>query len=331
MEAALSRDEAICNNLNLVRHVAKRFIKRGEQCGLEFDDLVSVGTLGLIKAYDKFEPERGNKFSTYAVPMIRGTIYVYLRDNGSLVHFSRSYKEAFSQIVMNNLIDAPGKEIAATLNISTKVMDGARRYGEMMASLDYEVESVNGNEPTTIHDLIGAKQDHSLIAVNEFISQLSDDEAEVARGLMDGQTQLEIGVTRGTSQVQISRVKTRIAEKLSKYLNGEAISVRGGSGVGDVQEAKRLLQDTSMSYREISEKTGVPFGTVNSHGSRIRAQVKQDKHPQNVLAQHGSKLRIEFSVSSASADEVLKEFQKVISIISASKSEHYEVSMTLAM
>lgn len=82
------RNTVVCDNMGLVHSCAKRFKGRG----VEYDDLVQAGCVGLIKAVDGFEPERGLKFSTYAVPLILGEIKRLFRDGGA-VKISRPLKE----------------------------------------------------------------------------------------------------------------------------------------------------------------------------------------------------------------------------------------------
>lgn len=82
------RDQRICENIGLVHACARRFLGRG----VEYDDLFQAGCMGLVKAADGFEEERGLRFSTYAVPVILGEIRRLFRDGGS-VKVSRSLKE----------------------------------------------------------------------------------------------------------------------------------------------------------------------------------------------------------------------------------------------
>ena len=84
---------AIEQNLGLVHSVAKRFLGRG----VEYDDLVQIGSIGLIKAVKNFDESTGYKFSTYAVPMIIGEIKRYLRDDG-MIKISRAIKENAGKI-----------------------------------------------------------------------------------------------------------------------------------------------------------------------------------------------------------------------------------------
>ncbi|MDD3833667.1 MAG: sigma-70 family RNA polymerase sigma factor, partial [Oscillospiraceae bacterium] len=82
------REDVICSNIGLVHSCARRFIGRG----IEYDDLFQSGCMGLVKAADGFDEERGLRFSTYAVPVILGEIRRLFRDGGA-IKVSRSLKE----------------------------------------------------------------------------------------------------------------------------------------------------------------------------------------------------------------------------------------------
>ena len=84
----IGREERICENIGLVHSCARRFLGRG----IEYDDLFQAGCMGLVKAADGFDEERGLRFSTYAVPVILGEIRRLFRDGGT-VKVSRSLKE----------------------------------------------------------------------------------------------------------------------------------------------------------------------------------------------------------------------------------------------
>ena len=83
-----ARDTLFAENMGLVYSVTRRFLGRG----VEMEDLFQIGSIGLLKAVDKFNPEFDVKFSTYAVPMIVGEIKRFLRDDG-ILKVSRSIKE----------------------------------------------------------------------------------------------------------------------------------------------------------------------------------------------------------------------------------------------
>ena len=89
LNAAITKREAfISSNVGLVHSCARRFKGRG----IEYDDLFQAGCLGLVKAYDAFDCERGVRFSTYAVPVILGEIKKLFRDGGT-IKVSRQLKE----------------------------------------------------------------------------------------------------------------------------------------------------------------------------------------------------------------------------------------------
>ena len=88
-ERSRCRDELVRLHLPLVEHFARRFLNRGEP----FDDLLQVGTIGLIKAIDRFDTERGVEFSTYATPTIVGEIKRHFRDRGWAIRVPRRLQE----------------------------------------------------------------------------------------------------------------------------------------------------------------------------------------------------------------------------------------------
>ena len=83
------REQLVVSHLNLVRYLASRFVNRGEP----LDDLIQVGTVGLIKAIDRFEPQRGLEFTTYATPTVIGEIKRHFRDRGWAIRVPRRLQE----------------------------------------------------------------------------------------------------------------------------------------------------------------------------------------------------------------------------------------------
>jgi RNA polymerase sigma-B factor len=115
-------------HLPLVEHCARRFVNRGEP----FEDLVQVGTIGLIKAVDRFDAERGIEFSTYAVPTILGEIKRHFRDKGWAIRVPRRLQElrmsiasATSELAQRLGGEQTPAELADQLDVSVDdVMDG---------------------------------------------------------------------------------------------------------------------------------------------------------------------------------------------------------------
>ena len=100
----IKRESFIESNLGLVHSICKRFVGRG----IEYDDLYQAGCIGLIKATDAFEEERGLMFSTYAVPVIMGEVRRLFRDGGA-VKVSRSLKELSLKVTRQSLHSKTGQ------------------------------------------------------------------------------------------------------------------------------------------------------------------------------------------------------------------------------
>lgn len=217
----VAREELIEKNLGLVHHTVRRFLGRG----YEAEDLFQIGSIGLMKAIDKFDLQYDVKFSTYAVPMIQGEIKRFLRDDG-MVKVSRTLKEnGFKiSIAMRELDQILGRE--------PSLMEIAERTGlkteEIVMALDAnaEVESIykayyqsDGNEIYLI-DRIPEKEDvHEEVVNKLFVNQLMDELEDKERQLIElryfaNKTQVETAGELGLTQVQVSRLEKKILIRL---------------------------------------------------------------------------------------------------------------------
>ena len=145
-EKSTEREKFIENNLGLVHSCANRF--RGK--GIEYEEMYAAGCVGLIKAYDAYDIERGVQFSTYAVPVILGEIKKLFRDGG-MVKVTRSVKELSLKInyARENLQKKLGqeptlKEIAAELNVSVEEVAQAVSAATPPMSLTAAFEDEDG-------------------------------------------------------------------------------------------------------------------------------------------------------------------------------------------
>lgn len=217
-----TRDEQICANMGLVYALAKRFIGRG----IEYEDLVQAGSMGLIKATDGFDESRGLKFSTYAVPVILGEIRRLFRDGGT-VKISRSLKELSMRAMREK--DAfsarEGREptlseLAAVLGVTPE--ETTEALGAAMPALSLTQEDDDGD---------GGELD---IAVEAPEQTVTDRLAlgQVLRGLPERDRQLiEMRYLRrmtqqatadrlGMTQVQVSRRERVILAEMRRLLTG---------------------------------------------------------------------------------------------------------------
>ncbi len=200
------------NNLPLVTAIAKRY----QGCGLEFDDLRQIGSIGLLKAIRRFDPGFCVCFSTYAVPLIAGEIRRFLRDDG-IIKFSRSAK-SLAQKIRQTITEEPDLSIealAARLQVSTEEIAAAIASDSPVSSLDETLPDGSACR----FDRIGTESTEETsvkrLALNDALDQLSPREKLIVRlRYRDERSQAEVGRMLGVSQVQISRLEKKILLRL---------------------------------------------------------------------------------------------------------------------
>ncbi len=215
-----SRDEFIENNLGLVHACANRFRGRG----IEYDDLYSAGCMGLVKAYDAFDEERGVQFSTYAVPVILGEIKKLFRDGGS-VKVSRSLKELSLKInaARDTLQKKTGAqptvgELAAYLQVSPEQVAEAISAAMPVLSLT----PVQDEDSPSQFDIPVNSDEEKIaetLALRETLRRLDERDRLLIRcRFYEGKTQSETAKRLGTTQVQISRRERKLLAMLRGLL-----------------------------------------------------------------------------------------------------------------
>lgn len=218
-----ARSELIVNHLNLVRFLAGKFANRGEP----LEDLVQVGTIGLIKAIDRFDPERGLEFTTYATPTILGEIKRHFRDKGWSVRVPRRLQELSAKV--NRAVDeltvalqhSPTiDEIADYLDVSSDEVLEAMESGEAYSSVPLEGTGSDDGGSLAVIDRFG-REDPDLeasddrILLERVLGEFTPKEQEVVRlRFLEGLTQAEIAKRLGISQVQVSRLLRRTLKRM---------------------------------------------------------------------------------------------------------------------
>ncbi len=224
-----AREQLIVSHLNLVRFLASKFKNRGES----LEDLVQVGTIGLIKAIDRFDPGRGLEFTTYATPTIMGEIKRHFRDKGWSVRVPRRLQELSAKVnrtndeLTNQLQRSPSvAEIAEYLDVSVdevlEAMESSSAYSSVPlegggSSDDDEAPSVIDRYATEDADL-AASDDR--IVLEEAIADFSPREQDIIRmRFVEGLTQVEIAGRLGVSQVQVSRLLRRTLRRIQDKID----------------------------------------------------------------------------------------------------------------
>ena len=220
-----ARDTLFEENAGLVYSVAKRFLGRG----VEMEDLVQIGSIGLLKAIDHFDRSYDVRFSTYAVPMILGEIRRYLRDDG-ILKVSRSLKENCVRIysAREKLEKELGREpvleeIAAAAELSVEEALISLESGAEVESLHKIIYQGDGND-ISLMDRLQEKENGQDLALNrifldEILQKLKVKERQlIYMRYFKDMTQTEIAAELGISQVQVSRMEKRILKQLKEQL-----------------------------------------------------------------------------------------------------------------
>ena len=212
----MTRDEFIEGNLPLVHKLANRFRGRG----VEYEELYAAGCVGLVKAVDRFEPERGLCFSTYAVPVILGEIRRLFRDGGS-VKISRSLKELSVKAArVRDQLSANGEprisDIAQALGVTPEEAAEARWAGIPPVSLDHGGED---GEPLPVPSASGEDALIDRLALRQCLSELSGEDREILMlRYFRRKTQSETAQILGMTQVMVSRRERKLLKELREQL-----------------------------------------------------------------------------------------------------------------
>ncbi|MEV7992956.1 RNA polymerase sigma factor SigF [Streptomyces sp. NPDC086077] len=226
-EYQYARNTLIEMNTSLVRYAAGRFRSRGAD---EMEDIVQVGTIGLIKAIDRFELSREVEFTSFAIPYIVGEIKRFFRDTSWAVHVPRRLQEARVELarateeLRSRLDRMPTvKELAELMNLSEEEVIEARiaANGYNSASLDATLGGSEEGE-AVLADFIGT-EDAAMELVEDFhaLAPLIADLDERSRQIIHWRfveelTQAQIGERLGCSQMHVSRLLSRTIRRLRK-------------------------------------------------------------------------------------------------------------------
>lgn len=221
-----ARDMLVTENMGLVWSIVKRFNGRGH----EQEDLFQIGSIGLIKAIDKFDISYEVKFSTYAVPMISGEIKRFLRDDG-MVKVSRSLKEngykirQATQFISHEMgREATLEELAAATELSTEDIVMAMDANVEVESIYKTVYQGDGNQISLVDKLIEKRDDQEKLLNRMLLEQLLGVLNEKEKTLIllryyQDKTQMEVAKELGISQVQVSRMEKKILLRMRQVLS----------------------------------------------------------------------------------------------------------------
>ena len=226
-----AREQLIEQYLSLVRSLARRYAYRGEQ----LEDLVQIGCIGLIKAIDRFDINRGVELTTYATPNIIGEIKRHFRDKGWSVRVPRGLQEL--NVQLSRIVE----ELTVQLGRSPTIKELAERSGAQEEEVLEALESGRAYSSLSLSTASGLDDDEDIdpmetLGTEEPRYEMSEEWAVLAPGLrvlddrermilhlrfFEGLTQSQIAQQVGISQMHVSRLIRRALEKIREEIHVE--------------------------------------------------------------------------------------------------------------
>lgn len=214
------RNEIVDQYMYIPEILSRRFANRG----IEYDDIFQVACMGLIYAVERFNPERGVKFATYATPTIMGEIRRYFRDKGSFIRIPRKLYEIFykaERVKRHYDSDVSEERLARVLQIPENTLKKAYEAGDnaFVSSLEYEADA---DGKLVLGGLVGYDENGFMMVENsDFVdycmSKLTEKEAEfLIRRFYKEESQQKIADDFGVSQMYVSRMEKNVLKKLRK-------------------------------------------------------------------------------------------------------------------
>lgn len=220
------RNKLVENYMYIAEILAKKFSGRG----VEYDDLLQVASEAIIVGVEKFDPDLGNRFTTYITPTVTGIIKNYFRDNSRAVRLPRriysvaaKVREETNEFYKMHGVKPTVKQLSEKLGFSEEVILEALE-SRAPISLDSRVRGEDGEE-SPLYEIIGNDEENfedfvDSEALKTEIGKLDPTERQiVSMRFLQGKSQTEVGRELGVSQMFVSRAERKIVEKLRGALS----------------------------------------------------------------------------------------------------------------
>jgi RNA polymerase sigma-B factor len=239
-----AREELITRYLPLVKSLARRFASRGQPV----EDLIQVGSIGLIKAIDRFDLERGVELSTYATPTILGEIKRYFRDKGWAVKVPRALQDlnvrlnrVMEQLTVKLHRSPTIAELAEATGVSEEEVVEALESGRAYSSVSiFSGGSGEDDESLELLDCLGSEEEAYEVFERRRVLAPAMERLDPRERLIlhlrffEGRTQTEIATRIGISQMHVSRLIRNSIENLRLYMAEEERVARSFPGREEV-------------------------------------------------------------------------------------------------
>jgi RNA polymerase sigma-B factor len=219
------RDRLVASHLPLAEYLARRFSNRGEP----LDDLIQVASLALLKAVERFDPDRGLEFSTFATPTIVGELKRHFRDKGWAVRVPRRVQELHLQL--SSVVASLAQELGRSPTIPEIAREAGASEEEVLEAMEagraYRLSSIDAPRPGDAEedgtglagrlgeDDLGIRHVELRLELSPLLSSLPERERTILHlRFFEGLTQSEIAAQLGISQVHVSRLLSRSLQQL---------------------------------------------------------------------------------------------------------------------
>lgn len=227
-----AREQLVAAHLPLARNLARRYARSAES----YEDLTQVASMALVKAVDRFDPDRGSEFASFAVPTILGELKRYFRDSSWAIHVPRGIQERAMAVdeAQQRLTNREGRspsvaEIAEHLELSVEEVLEGLQASQAYSTLSLDAPQGSGEEESdlTVAETVGGEDErYELIDADLSIAAMARTLPERERRILylrfvKEMTQTEIAARMGVSQMQISRLLRRSLAQLRERAGSE--------------------------------------------------------------------------------------------------------------
>ena len=213
------RDDIVMGHTYMAKILAHRF--RG--FGIDFDDIYQVACMGLVIAVERFDPDRGVQFATFATPTIMGELRRFVRDKSTCIKIPRRLYEIFcrAESIKRQSENVTLEEIAANLGVPTETIVEAYRVGDaaFIKSLEDEAYTDGG---LSVSSMLGFDDEGFTVIENRdfmsyCMSKMTEKESELLKErFYNGKTQTELAKKWNVSQMYVSRLEKKVTEKFKE-------------------------------------------------------------------------------------------------------------------
>lgn len=205
------KDEVIAAELRSVHYFANKYMAAARAEHVEYEDLYQIGCMGLVKAYNEFKPDGGNRFNSFAFTVIQNEIRRWLLNHSDRVKVARHIKELRVKAYRLGIHDEAPELIASRTGCTVK---HAKLMQASIQARPTSMDVLNDEGQEFIHDMIGQADDLSAIEVSDFIERLPERLKLVTELRLQGMSQRQIGDQIGINQVTVGRTIFKVRRML---------------------------------------------------------------------------------------------------------------------